>query len=73
MAKSASDLGLADCLSGESTRTLQMSFAGGTGPWEVHRSTFRERGAPHQLLVLSDLSRASAKKSVRRGNALSGC
>ena len=58
MAKSASELGLADCLSGESTRTLQMSFAGGTGPWEVHRSTFRERGAPHQLLVLSDLSRA---------------
>src|SRR5687767_4879028 len=55
MAKSASELGLADCLSGESTRTLQMSFAGGTGPWEVHRSTFRERGAPHQLLVLSDL------------------
>jgi two-component system, NtrC family, nitrogen regulation sensor histidine kinase NtrY len=56
--KSASDLGLADCLSGESTRTLQMSFPGGAGRWEVHRSTFRERGVPHQLLVLSDLSRA---------------
>ena len=35
-----------------------MSFPGGAGRWEVHRSTFRERGAPHQLLVLSDLSRA---------------
>jgi signal transduction histidine kinase len=35
-----------------------MSFPGGSGRWEVHRSTFRERGAPHQLLVLSDLSRA---------------
>jgi two-component system nitrogen regulation sensor histidine kinase NtrY len=58
VARNASDLGLADCLSGESTRTLQMSFPGGAGRWEVHRSTFRERGAPHQLLVLSDLSRA---------------
>lgn len=58
MGKSASDLGLADSLSGESTRTLQLSFPGGAGRWEVHRSTFRERGAPHQLLVLSDLSRA---------------
>jgi signal transduction histidine kinase len=35
-----------------------MSFPGGAGRWEVHRGVFRERGAPHQLLVLSDLSRA---------------
>ena len=58
MGKSAADLSLADCLGGESPSTLQMSFPGGAGRWEVHRSTFRERGAPHQLLVLSDLSRA---------------
>jgi nitrogen fixation/metabolism regulation signal transduction histidine kinase len=56
--RSATDLGLVDCLSGETTRTLQMSFPRGSGRWEVHRSTFREHGAPHQLLVLSDLSRA---------------
>lgn len=56
--RNASDLGLADCLSGESPSTFQMSFPGGAGRWEIHRSTFRERGAPHQLLVLSDLSRA---------------
>ena len=56
--RSAAELGLEDCLSGEGTRTLQMSFPGGAGRWEVHRSIFRERGAPHQLLVLSDLSRA---------------
>ena len=58
MGKSAADLSLANCLDGESPSTLQMSFPGGAGRWEVHRSTFRERGAPHQLLVLSDLSRA---------------
>jgi len=58
MGKSAEDLSLEDCLVGESPGTLQKSFPGGAGRWEVHRSTFRERGAPHQLLVLSDLSRA---------------
>jgi nitrogen fixation/metabolism regulation signal transduction histidine kinase len=58
MGKSATDLSLEDCLGGESQSTLQKSFPGGAGRWEVHRSTFRERGAPHQLLVLSDLSRA---------------
>jgi len=58
MGNKASELGLADCLEGEASATLQMSFPGGGGKWEVHRSTFRERGAPHQLLVLSDLSRA---------------
>lgn len=58
MGKSAADLSLEDCLGGESPSTLQKSFPGGAGRWEVHRSTFRERGAPHQLLVLSDLSRA---------------
>ena len=72
MAKSASDLGLADCLTGESTRTLQMSFAGGSGPWEVHRSTFRERGAPHQLLVLSDLSRA-LRENEKPGSGWFAC
>lgn len=56
--RSAAELGLADCLAGEGSRTLQMSFPGGAGRWEVHRGTFRERGAPHQLLVVSDLSRA---------------
>src|SRR6185369_9770603 len=56
--RSAAELGLADCLLDDSVRTLQMSFPGGVARWEVRRSTFRERGAPHQLLVLSDLSRA---------------
>ena len=58
MGNIASDLGLAHCLEGETSGTLQMSFPGGAGKWEVHRSTFRSRGTPHQLLVLSDLSRA---------------
>ena len=58
LGRSAADLDLADCLQGEVTHTLQRSFAGGAGRWGVRRSAFRERGLPHHLLVLSDLSRA---------------
>ena len=54
----ATELGLADCLRGEVTRTLQITSEEGTGRWGVSRSTFREHGLPHQLLVLSNLSRA---------------
>jgi nitrogen fixation/metabolism regulation signal transduction histidine kinase len=58
LGRSASELGLADCLQGPSTRTLQAAFPGGLGRWGMRRSTFREGGLPHQLLVLTDLSHA---------------
>src|SRR5262249_57922568 len=45
-----------DCLTGELARTLERTFPGGPGRWEVRRSSFREGGLPHQLLVISDLS-----------------
>jgi len=54
----AAELNLAGCLEGEPARTLEVSFPGGTGRWGMRRSTFREGGLQHQLLVLSDLSRA---------------
>jgi nitrogen fixation/metabolism regulation signal transduction histidine kinase len=54
--QTAADLGLADCLSGELARTLERTFPVGPGRWEVRRSSFREGGLPHQLLVISDLS-----------------
>jgi PAS domain S-box-containing protein len=55
---SAGELGLAEFLEGEPTRTVQRSFAGGSGRWGLRRGAFREGGLPHQLLVVSDLSRA---------------
>jgi PAS domain S-box-containing protein len=58
LGRDAADLGLAHCLEGETARTVQMKLATGSGPWEVRRGTFREKGAPHHLLVLADLSRA---------------
>jgi two-component system nitrogen regulation sensor histidine kinase NtrY len=53
----ADSLGLAGCLDGESPRTLEAAFPGGAGRWELRSSSFRQDGLPHQLLVLSDLSR----------------
>jgi nitrogen fixation/metabolism regulation signal transduction histidine kinase len=58
LGKSAEELGLADCLVGEPKPSIQRSFPGGSGRWGVRRSSFREGGVPHQLVVLSDLSRA---------------
>ncbi len=55
---SAAELEVGECLSGEPARTIEMTFPGGTGRWGMRRSTFRKGGRPHQLLVLTDLSRA---------------
>ena len=57
LGRTAPDLGLAECLQGEPARTVQATFPGGIGRWGMRRSTFREQGVPHQLLVLTDLSR----------------
>ncbi len=58
LGRSAAEIGVGACLEGESTRTVQMAFPGRVGRWGMRRSTFRAGGLPHQLLVLSDLSRA---------------
>ncbi len=54
----AGDLGLAECLSGDTPRIEQIAFPGKSGRWEIHRGSFREAGLAHQLLVITDLSRA---------------
>lgn len=54
----ANELGLAVCLGGEPARTIEFSFPGGTGRWAMRRSSFRQGGSPHQLVVLTDLRRA---------------
>jgi nitrogen fixation/metabolism regulation signal transduction histidine kinase len=58
LGRNARELGLADCLVGESMRTLEKAFPGRMGRWGLRRTAFRQGGLPHQLLVLSDLSQA---------------
>jgi two-component system nitrogen regulation sensor histidine kinase NtrY len=58
MGRTATEVGLASCLEGEPVQTFERSFPGAAGRWGMRRSLFRQGGLPHQLLVLSDLSRA---------------
>jgi two-component system, NtrC family, nitrogen regulation sensor histidine kinase NtrY len=55
--KTASELGLIGSLSCENESLLSLPFASGTR-WVVRRSSFRQQGIPHTLVVLSDVSRA---------------
>jgi two-component system nitrogen regulation sensor histidine kinase NtrY len=54
---SAAELGISDCLEGTTPRIVERGFPEGSGRWELRTSTFRQDGRPHQLVVLSDLSR----------------
>ena len=56
--KTAAELRLDDTLKGIAPRTVEISFPGGTGRWELRRSVVRQEGYPLQLIALSDLSRA---------------
>lgn len=58
LGRDAASLGLAVCLAGDAPRVDALAFPGRAGRWEVRRGTFRQGGLPHQLLVLSDVSRA---------------
>ncbi len=54
----ASLLGLAETLRGEQDRAFEGDFAAGANRWQLRRTTFRQGGSPHRLVVLADLSRA---------------
>jgi nitrogen fixation/metabolism regulation signal transduction histidine kinase len=57
LGSSAADLGLEDWLEGDIDTTVERTFPGATGRWGVRRSTFRQEGVPHHLLVITDLSK----------------
>jgi two-component system nitrogen regulation sensor histidine kinase NtrY len=58
LGRTAEELAVAECLLGETPRIAQIAFPGKSGRWEIHRGSFREGGLAHQLLVITDLSRA---------------
>jgi nitrogen fixation/metabolism regulation signal transduction histidine kinase len=55
--ESAEHLGLAAYLAGPVSSVTRAAFPGGSGLWSVRRGDFRESGQPHQLLVLTDITR----------------
>lgn len=63
--RSAAALGLAPMLQGGSPRVHDTVFpGGGSGRWEVRRTTFRQDGRPHTLLVVSDVSKTLREEEL---------
>ena len=57
LGRTAEELSVTDWF-GDAPRVVDLSLPGGSvGRWEVRRTTFRLGGLPHDLLVLSDVSR----------------
>src|SRR5258707_11222212 len=54
----AEELGLHEFLQTPGPQTVQMTFPGKHGRWAISHTAFRENGVPHELLIISDLSRA---------------
>ncbi|MBI2689741.1 MAG: PAS domain-containing sensor histidine kinase [Acidobacteria bacterium] len=61
----AEQLDLAIFLSGEAPHTVQRAFPGGFGRWGITRTSFREGGLPHQLLVITDLTRPLREEELQ--------
>jgi nitrogen fixation/metabolism regulation signal transduction histidine kinase len=53
----AYELGIADLIGGESPRIVERAFARRAGRWEVRTTAFRQDGRPHNLVVITDVSR----------------
>src|SRR5580658_3705252 len=58
LGRTAREIGLAACMSAESETVVPLHFQGPNARWQVRRSSFRQKGVPHTLIVLSDVSRA---------------
>ena len=65
LGKTAKELALDTCLDANEDEPLTLNFPGTSGRWGVRRSTFRELGLPHELLVLTDLSRTLREEERR--------
>jgi two-component system, NtrC family, nitrogen regulation sensor histidine kinase NtrY len=58
LGRTATDIGLAACMEAESETVIPLPFQGPNARWMVRRSSFRQKGIPHSLVVLSDVGRA---------------
>src|SRR5881398_2394692 len=65
LSKTAEELGLGHCFDADQDEPLTLNFPGASGRWGIRRSTFREQGLPHELLVLTDLSRTLREEERR--------
>lgn len=60
--RSASELGIDDLPLEDAT--IDRAFPGANGRWDVRNASLREGGAPHRLLVISDITRALREEEL---------
>jgi two-component system, NtrC family, nitrogen regulation sensor histidine kinase NtrY len=65
LGRSASDLSLQKCLSAENESLVELDLKDSQARWLLRRSSFRQNGVPHTLVVLSDVSRALREEERR--------
>lgn len=66
LGRSASEVGLSECLEGSVARILaKTTFPGGSGRWGMRRTEFREGGRPHFLVVIAELSQALRAEELK--------
>jgi len=66
--RTAVDIGVEELLEGDDVRVLEAArFAGAQAKarWSLRRSTFREQGVPHTLVVVSDVSQALREEEIK--------
>lgn len=62
--KNADVLGLSEYLEGTVPRVSDRVFPEQNGRWEVRRTTFRQDGRPHTLVVVTDVTRALREEEL---------
>lgn len=58
LGETATDLGLNACFEARNETLVALPYSTPNARWMVRRSSFRQNGVPHTLIVLSDVSRA---------------
>ena len=56
--RTAAEVGLAECLAAPNESLISLPASSPSARWLVGQSKFREKGVPHTLIILSDVSRA---------------
>jgi two-component system, NtrC family, nitrogen regulation sensor histidine kinase NtrY len=65
LGRNVKELSLDQCLTAENESVVELNVDGSQARWLLRRSSFRQSGVPHTLVVLSDVSRALREEERR--------
>jgi nitrogen fixation/metabolism regulation signal transduction histidine kinase len=65
LGRTAAELGLQPCLTTDNETLVELNLNDSQARWLLRRSSFRQHGVPHTLVVLSDVSRALREEERR--------